>query len=299
MNQKETPTLTWDDRVALDPIYWIAAEVFTEDELIASGERDFLELFPEQPESTGTALEIGCGVGRLLLPASRVFAQLYGVDVSPQALANAERLLQGRERVTLSVASSGAELPDITVDIVYSFATLPHLTPRVFLDYLDAMFARLQVGGVATVQIYTGNEVLFHETDTYSIRSYDASRLRATLELIGFSDITIRPLKLPYDGIDHERGREPVVVEMHKSVTRDPSDILSLYEVLCSRREEATGVPSEDEYRVCMTRANMLLREKRLSEAEKFLSRAVLLKNNDADVAALTLVRASLGLERA
>lgn len=55
----------------------------------ASGERDLrlvLEGVPEILPASDSALEIGCGTGRLLEPLSRHFSQVFGVDVSGEMI---------------------------------------------------------------------------------------------------------------------------------------------------------------------------------------------------------------------
>jgi SAM-dependent methyltransferase len=74
-----------------------------------------------------TALEIGCGIGRIGRWMSQDFGQYVGVDVSPEMIERARAYGFPRTRFE---AVSGADLGDIpadSVDFVFSFAVFQHV----------------------------------------------------------------------------------------------------------------------------------------------------------------------------
>ncbi|MCC6952510.1 MAG: hypothetical protein IT290_00180, partial [Deltaproteobacteria bacterium] len=80
----------WDRRISHDYRYWMADGVRDDAAMWAVGERDFKIIFGSkdaQWAKNATALEIGCGVGRLLRPASAAFKRIIGADVSTEAIA--------------------------------------------------------------------------------------------------------------------------------------------------------------------------------------------------------------------
>jgi SAM-dependent methyltransferase len=102
-----------------------------------------------------TALEIGCGGGRLLNAAAEFFGHAIGIDVHGELDAVGEMLAaRGRTNVTL-LQTDGTRIPvdDASVDFVYSFIVLQHL-PRfdALVRYVEETHRVLRPGGVA--QLY-------------------------------------------------------------------------------------------------------------------------------------------------
>jgi SAM-dependent methyltransferase len=101
------------------------------------------------------ALEIGCGPGRLLLPMSRHFNEIHGVDVSAAMIGLAERNLAGcaHAKVHISDGTNLALFPGEYFDFVYSYAVFQHIPSReVVLNYLEETRRVLKTGGIARLQ---------------------------------------------------------------------------------------------------------------------------------------------------
>jgi len=104
----------------------------------------------------GSALEIGCGPGRLMRPMSRHFQRLYGVDVSDEMIRRAEHNLRGLPNVTLSCNrdSTLAPFPDGSIDFIYSYAVFQHIPSREVVEgYLSDAIRILRPGGLFVFQI--------------------------------------------------------------------------------------------------------------------------------------------------
>lgn len=105
----------------------------------------------------GTALDFGCGVGRLSAALSTEVDQVVSVDISPPMIAEAKR--QGRcgpnvtfvlnEQPDLSFQRSG------TIDLVYSSLVLQHLPLDLAAGYLREFARVLRPGGAAILQVAT------------------------------------------------------------------------------------------------------------------------------------------------
>jgi len=113
--------------------------------------------FPEQRRNALIGLEIGCGPGRLLLPMSRHFRQLHGVDVSNEMIHLAEELLKGTTNVAVHT-NSGADLrqfADNYFDFVYSYAVFQHIPSKdVVLNYMREAHRVLKPGGIFKAQFH-------------------------------------------------------------------------------------------------------------------------------------------------
>jgi ubiquinone/menaquinone biosynthesis C-methylase UbiE len=102
-----------------------------------------------------TALEIGCGPGRLMLPLSETFGVIQGADVSGEMIALARENLKGIPRAEVR-QNSGADLAgfaDESVDFCYSFAVFQHIPDKeVVWSYLREACRVLKVGGILKFQ---------------------------------------------------------------------------------------------------------------------------------------------------
>jgi SAM-dependent methyltransferase len=79
------------------------------------------------PEAT--ALDLGCGIGRVALHVAPLCRTLWAVDASPLMLRYARRRLERAPNVRFA-RSRGTAVPDVpagSVDLVYSLLTLQHL----------------------------------------------------------------------------------------------------------------------------------------------------------------------------
>lgn len=111
--------------------------------------------WPEQ----GTALEHGCGVGRMTIPLARSVLRVCAVDVSEshmqlaRDLADTEGLIDRVDWLVLRRAGDLAAGPPL--DLVYSCIVLQHNPPPVIEAQLRQLLRRLRPGGVAVFQLPT------------------------------------------------------------------------------------------------------------------------------------------------
>jgi SAM-dependent methyltransferase len=106
--------------------------------------------------SSRRALEIGCGPGRLMRPMSRHFAEIHGVDVSDEMIAQAQTKLKDIPWAEAHHAGGSdlAEFPADHFDFVYSYAVFQHIpSAEVVFSYLRETVRVLKPGGFARLQM--------------------------------------------------------------------------------------------------------------------------------------------------
>ena len=85
------------------------------------------------PVSKGSALDFGCGVGRLLVPLSKVFDRVSGVDISKPMLEEASKNLAEREIANVDLLESDdalSTLGDRKFDFIHTYIVLQHISPE-------------------------------------------------------------------------------------------------------------------------------------------------------------------------
>ncbi len=211
----------WDRRIAHDYRYWMSDGVQSDAEMWAVGERDFEILCPHEssydPRSL-TALEVGCGVGRILRAAALRFANVIGVDVSSEAITRAQRLLSDLKNVEL-ILGNGTDLrpvADMSVDFVYSFAALSSMPVSAIAAYLIDISRVLRKSGRVVLQVYLGRPQDTAAQDTIAIRSFERGRFIAAVQEAGFSVQSVKPLILPFEVSDPEAGLHAEIVNLVK-----------------------------------------------------------------------------------
>lgn len=111
-----------------------------------SGERYVKSLMGSiDPLRRGSALDFGCGVGRILSPLSARFALVTGVDVSPVMLEHARRNVPGAELIS--------KIPGGLFDLVHSCLVLQHIPVKRGLEILRQLQACVAPGGVLAIQV--------------------------------------------------------------------------------------------------------------------------------------------------
>lgn len=211
----------WDRRVQHDYRFWIANEISNKSLLWEEGERDFEQIVAGiHIEPQYAALEIGCGVGRMLPAAAQRFASVTGVDVSPRAIAKAKELHQAagfNSRPAILMTNSGIDLSAVataSIDFAWSFAALPHLPTRVFAAYLCELRRVLKRGACARLQIFVGLQDIPAENDTLRVRAYKESSLKTAIARAGLRLTGLAQVKMPLQELLEELYLQPVVITL-------------------------------------------------------------------------------------
>jgi SAM-dependent methyltransferase len=158
----------WERFAAEDPEFYICTEMGRAPHTSAQRQMFFAEgeeatsrlLRQVEDELPGwsLAIEIGCGIGRLLVPHSRRFSEVRGVDVSPTMLAGARAVAeeQGQHNVRTYLPHEAWDVPPANADYVYSYLVFQHITePRAIAEYATRTARALRKGGIAQLQFDT------------------------------------------------------------------------------------------------------------------------------------------------
>jgi SAM-dependent methyltransferase len=101
-----------------------------------------------------SALDFGCGAGRLTLPLAQRAAQVVACDIAPTMLAHARKNAEeaGLHNVTFIESTQLAGLPPARFDFICSLLVLQHIPPRIGHPLIRTLLTLLAPGGVAALQ---------------------------------------------------------------------------------------------------------------------------------------------------
>lgn len=183
----------WERRARENAPFYICTTAAESAEAFgASGEKDLeaevvdgLELAPDW-----AALEIGCGIGRLLKPLSKRVRRAVGVDLSEEMIRRGREYCADRPNVELLRTEGALEgLDDAAFDFVFSHIVFQHLPRKAYVDrYLREAHRVLKPGGILRVQVDGRSRQFFRRVvaDSWSGVVFSARELARRFERAGF-----------------------------------------------------------------------------------------------------------------
>jgi SAM-dependent methyltransferase len=155
---KERMRTDWDRRAEENARFYIASGAAASDEqFLSSGVADLEEAVLDgvvlDPEAE--ALEIGCGVGRLLIPLSMKVRGAHGVDISDVMIRKSAEYCASHPNVSAHVTDGTLRaFPDASLDFVFSFIVFQHIPERgPIRSYVEEAARVLKPGGVFRFQV--------------------------------------------------------------------------------------------------------------------------------------------------
>jgi len=165
MSIKSTKS-TWERWAAVDPVYGIinlrGKSLFVDKdqaEFFSTGRSDVEKVVEDLSDCQlmlrgQTAVDFGCGIGRITQNLSRYFGQVIGVDISSMMIEIARRLNNnpnvtylGTESTSLGFLKSGS------VDFIFCLYVLQHNDLEDVWRLLEQFYRILKPGGLAYFQI--------------------------------------------------------------------------------------------------------------------------------------------------
>lgn len=111
-------------------------------------------------------IDYGCGPGFLARAASPYVKKIYGLDISGGAIACAKVVNSADNIEYLKADRDGlSAIDDESVDAIYSYAVVQHLTDEVFNSVLRTCRQKLKFGGRLLLHIQLTDEVWRTEND--------------------------------------------------------------------------------------------------------------------------------------
>ncbi len=151
----------WDERARRNARFFVAGfDWQSEGQFRQSGERDLDAIILKGVElpQNAVALEIGCGLGRLLGPIGRRAHEAHGVDISSEMVRQAAEALRDQPNVHVHHTNGSLDFADGTFDFCYSYTVFQHIAEKAaVLRYLREAARVLKPGGVFRFQICLGD----------------------------------------------------------------------------------------------------------------------------------------------
>jgi len=185
----------WNRRARDDAQFFIACgHSGTDATFWESGRRDLEDLILHDVdlEPQARALEIGCGLGRLVRPLSERVEKAFGVDISGQMVERARRALQDRGNAEFFVTNGRlSSFRDASLDFVYSFIVFQHVPTKKAVSVYIREAARVLKGrGLFRFQV-DGRPRKRSGPDTWLGVWYDSAELLAEVSAAGFEPISL------------------------------------------------------------------------------------------------------------
>lgn len=167
MSRLERHRQDWERLAAEDPFWAVLTDParrgrrWRVEDFLATGEDEIAGVLEEAaelglPERRGSALDFGCGAGRLTRAVSLRFERAVGVDISAEMIRVARELNADRPNCEFVVneAPDLARFESRSFDFVYSSIVLQHLPGRdVALAYVRELVRVLADGGLLVFQV--------------------------------------------------------------------------------------------------------------------------------------------------
>ncbi len=166
------------------------------------------------PAKACTAVEIGCGVGRMTRWLARDFGRVHALDVSAEMIEEARRRMGDCANVTLHLGS-GRDLtpvPDAAADLVFSYIVFQHIPSRAVIeDYVREAARVLKPGGIFKFQVNGDRSpaYLAHAPDTWLGVSFSEIEVRELLDRAGFSLLAAEGAGAQYFTLTARKGPVP------------------------------------------------------------------------------------------
>ena len=156
----------WEDLGDLDPVWAILSRDAGKhggcdlDDFFATGEEEIARMLDHAgrlgyPAKNDSALDFGCGIGRLSRALATRFDEVLGIDIFERMVEQARELNGSFTNCRFIVVDEGPQaLPDERFDLIYTRIVLQHLPSRELIaDYVVALIGRLKPGGLLVFQL--------------------------------------------------------------------------------------------------------------------------------------------------
>lgn len=170
----ETKKRIWALRmVAMSPHYFIDAEnpayqgmrneeyLETNFRVLTDSRQEIYEkILGNKLEKSFAVMDYGCGPGFLAKATAPHVKKIYAVDISSGAVACAKIINPAKNIEYLEATETGLKtIPDDSLEAIYSFAVVQHLTDEVFELVLENCYKKLKKNGLLILHIQLIDEI--------------------------------------------------------------------------------------------------------------------------------------------
>jgi SAM-dependent methyltransferase len=166
MNKLDKFQRDWDDLAKIDPMWAICSDPamqhgkWNADDFFETGRRQIQQTLTalndlDATPDKGTALDFGCGIGRLTQALAEEFDRVYGVDISPEMIERAGQFNRFPEKcIYVLHTRNDLQIFDTGIfDFIYTYIVLQHMPPDLMLGYLGEFVRILRPGGILVFQV--------------------------------------------------------------------------------------------------------------------------------------------------
>jgi len=171
--EENTPTdirmkKEWNERTKIDPLFVIATgHSENEEDFWKSGIDDcnnilgkdtnrFEKITENKDPSKMNALEIGCGIGRILVPMSEIFGNITGIDISSEMVQLGQKYVDDIQNCSI-LENNGTDLSmfsENSFDFCYSFIVFQHIPEKKIVEnYIKEVSRILKPGCLFRFQV--------------------------------------------------------------------------------------------------------------------------------------------------
>jgi len=208
----------WEDLAHIDPMWAILSDDGKRDggwndgEFFACGEAEINAVMARAtalglPRHRRTALDFGCGVGRLSRPIAQRFRRCIGVDISQQMIAEGkarhsdipglEFLVNETDRIPM--------VGDRSIDFIYSRIVLQHVSSRDAIRSYLSEFARVLADGGLLVFQLPSYIPLRHRLQPRP-RAYSLLRRLGIPRSVLYRRLRLQPIRMRWLGVESVRS---------------------------------------------------------------------------------------------
>jgi SAM-dependent methyltransferase len=179
---REAPTESWEKFAQDDPYTYILTNLKSNDlcEFWQSGQQtvreELLPLIEAHRIKPGVAMELGCGVGRLLFPLASHFREVVGADIAESMIQRAQRFASdnGIGNVSFCTIAGPEDLLHRAgnysgrINFLYSLLVFQHIPDLAMIEgYLHIIGILLAKNGIAYLQFDTRPESFAYQIKTH------------------------------------------------------------------------------------------------------------------------------------
>jgi len=185
----------WNERAKMNPLFVIATDHSESEEdfwksgmtecnmILGKNNLRFQKIIENKETPKMNVLEIGCGIGRILIPMRKIFGNIIGIDISSEMVQLGQKYVADIPNCSI-IENNGIDLSEFSdnyFDFCFSFIVFQHIPEKKIVEkYIsevsrvlksDCLF-RFQVRGTITTkpnQITTWDGVQFTSDEIHKI----------------------------------------------------------------------------------------------------------------------------------